>query len=378
MPVGKTHFDPLLALAALIDHGTEERRAELHTSDSDSFLLLGNRRPIDPRLPSRCMFEARPSLLKALSNTVPEVGDVMKVVRLDPSTVVLYFTATQDQANEIITSYARYVESIVAPQRFVAAWNAFGALILSAVTMIAGGIENLLDEKNPNSLDEAITDSDRKHLEAFAPHVRSLRTFFDVVRAFYLNESMWGRWEEAFFRSQKHFMGNAFQRITLLNYFLQNTTLGYMDLADMVSCAYEVFAPYLYLNKAFVHGKLSPPWIEFELEGKAAKSAIPVDALELKRVIDEIIYRAGAAAEQKPQRIRVHVRDDSVTFANEDGGFKAFAEGSASRAMCERIYGSSRMSFFGNEEQQVTTIALSIAPRPLPPVVFPAGMAMVP
>jgi hypothetical protein len=377
MSARKTTFDPYLTLAAQIGQNPEER-VSFTTFEGDSFLLLGHRRLVDPRPPLRCMFGGRTGVLEALSSGVRDVGDVMRIVRLDPKTVAVQFLATQDHETELMGSYGSYVGSIKQPQHFAKAWGAFGSLILNVAMMIGGGIETVLEQRGNAPVDETISADDKALLLALSPHVHSLRKFFDVIRAFYINESVWGRWEEAFFRSQKHLMGHALQRMTLLSYFLEKTELSYSDLADILSCAYELFDPLVYLEKAYVHGNLSEAWIQFELEGEQTSPAIPVDALDLKQVIDEIIYWAGASATSAPQKVRVSMMGDRLTFANETGAFQAFAEDSPSRKLCTRFYGKERISFSGNDEHAVTQISLSIAMQTPPPGVIPMAMQLVP
>ncbi len=366
MNAKKVTGNPTMALASLI-RPEQDRLIAMRAMDHDSFVLLEGR-PMITRSP---LIHNQYSHFKTVFDLImADAGNAAErlstVLLSDARTGVHFEEAWKDRSEaDVITAYGNYVSSIGCPARFARSWNDFISLMLRTVATIVVGIEALLAARGGIDIDAGITrQADLSMIDTLAPHVTALRKFFDASVSFGRNELVVNRWEEAFSRGQRHLLGNALSPITYINRFADAGVLTYRNLVDALEEIYKIFDPIAHIRESY-SADIVGRWLRIEMMNEKADLIRPERGVALRRVIDEIIYKAGTTGEDTPQGIEVEwiEGEKSLLIRTHGDAFSAFGEGMPARRFVTRTYGGERMRFVKGRGQRISEIGIAVMDR---------------
>lgn len=349
MSTKETKFNPTMALASLMTPHEDRLFAIRMASRGESFGIDGYSKALAP---FHWDVKQGSSLFNMLSAGVAETGDSLHIERVSQDRIRVQFENRGEREEDLIDSYGAYVTSMICPTHFARTWNEFLSLMLGTVKVIGGGIAAVLDGKDDLDLDARIEGGpDVKAILGLSPHINALGKFFDVSNAFFRNQLMWRTWEQAFIRGHKHHLGNSLFFMTLLNQYIDSGEIKYGDLKAVHEDASSVLNPFIYMRESF-SGDIVGQWVDIEAKGDARWDVGLAHGVRLRRVIDEIIYGAGTAANGSPMRIEVEraMSGSALAFRTDNGAFSPFNDGMPARLHLENLYGGENLQFINGSK----------------------------
>lgn len=260
-------------------------------------------------------------------------------VRFDEKTVSF---DVKDSANPLgtfspVDYFAERVHSIQDTDTFLKAWNAHLEGLLDAVLETRAKMEGMLAEEARISHKGAYEDPVISNPKAFAVAVRKVIGFAKAAQlAFMYNQTFKGTWEYVFIRSQVAKINNSM--IPPYSIAGAHDDMLYSKVSNVIKVLMDPMDPISLLDKVYVLEPSISEWIRIEFEGETPESFEGKRSPELRMLIDEIVYQAGAAEGDK-KRISFAIGKNTVTALDKNGGkaFSPFVESAEKRKVLEDL-----------------------------------------
>jgi len=366
MSTKKIAGNPTMALASLI-RPEQDRLLAMRAAEHDSFVMLDGR----PMISSSPLIHRRhshsKSLFDLLAAGVKNTGDRLSIVRISDAKIGVYYeeAGRHQSESDVISAYGDYISSIGCPARFARSWNDFTSLMLGTVATIVVGIEALLAARGRVDIDSRIVrEVDLAMIEGLTPHITALRRFFDASASFGRNGLVVDRWEEAFSRGQRHLLGNALSPVIYINRFADAGELTYRDLVDALEEVYKIFDPIAHIRESYSEDIIGR-WLRINVLNEGPTLIRPRSGVALRRVVDEIVYRAGTTGGGSPREIEVEwIEGVGTLFIRaQDDALSPFDVGTPARRLVTKTYGMENLNFIRDGRGRVSEIRVAVTER---------------
>lgn len=323
----------------------------------------------------------------ALASLIRPHEDRLPVMRAKPHSsfamvdgegIGVHFEKTLQDEEDLVSAYGEYITSIDRPSRFARAWNDFASLLLRTAATIAVGLETIAAARGNQGIDARIErTTDLAILGMLSPYIKSLGSLFNVSNSFGRNRIVVERWEEAFSRGQRHQLGNALFFMTRINKHLDSGMLSYEDLIDTLEETHMLFDPITYMRESYAED-IAGRWLRIRMSDESHKPIMPRNKVALRRVLGELLYRAGTSANGSPEELEVEWMGEAsaLVFRSANGAFSPFDVDAPARNFVTNLYGKENIQFLGNgaSHSPISEIRIAVYTTPM----MAAGGAIAP
>ncbi|MFH1829877.1 MAG: hypothetical protein ABH871_03770 [Pseudomonadota bacterium] len=265
------------------------------------------------------------------------------------------------------------VSAISDPNIYLSAWYAFMEDFFKRAGELIPQLElRLAREKEPDPVEE---DPLIRHPKEFIRLLQMLRSALDMPNStFRSSKVLRDSWEYQMVSGQIAKLNNANQLVTIpLD--IEEGCLRYLDILYAINALYCLVDPIDHIRTVYEYGHTSE-WLKTSVQGSVPERLTFQSGAVLRRVIDEIVHKAGAAVAlhaQAPHEIAFQFEGNrmNVSDISERGAFAAFADGRPEREMLVSLAGQlspgGQVQFANNGALMISAIHITM---PL------AGMSM--